>query len=431
MKTFEFPVGYHRLHRTKIIDFQLNRWISLGYTRLEDMRDAAAKIDDLPDWKDEMVRQAEKALAEGRLMNATFSYRAAEFFTHPSDPDKLKLYETFLDLFYNQLFADEPIERHQVPYAGTVLPALRLPSAGELERGTLVMHGGFDSFIEEFYSMATFFAAHGYEVIMFDGPGQGGALKHSHLPMDLAWEKPTAAVLDSFDCDDVTLLGLSMGGWLCFRAAAFEPRIERVIASSIAFDYMQIPPKPVADFARWLMNYPKLMNTMSGWKMQMMPQEKWGIDNLMYMTHADTPFDASKKLIEFNEANQHPDRVTQDVLILTGEADHFIPAKMHPLQVAALRNARSMTERIFTEAEQAHNHCQVGNVGLALDVMVTWMDEKVPAPAAPVPLPGAELYPPPLKNNHRARPHLARWSLQTHNSRRVQVGFGQASASYR
>jgi hypothetical protein len=28
-----------------------------------------------------------------------------------------------------------------------------------------------------------------------------------------------------------------MGGYLCFRAAAFEPRIARVIASSVAFDY--------------------------------------------------------------------------------------------------------------------------------------------------------------------------------------------------
>ncbi|NDJ33668.1 MAG: alpha/beta hydrolase, partial [Chloroflexi bacterium] len=201
------------------------------------------------------------------------------------------------------------------------------------------------------------------------------------LPMDLAWEKPTAAVLDYFDREAVTLLGISMGGWLVFRAAAFEPRIARVIASSIAFDYMQIPPKPVADFARWLMNYPKLMNTLSEFKMRMRPQEKWGIDNLMYMTGTDTPLDASRILIEFNEANQHPDRVTQDVLILSGEADHFIPVKMHALQVAALTNARSVTERIFTEAEQGHNHCQVGNFGLALEVMAAWIEAHTAVPA--------------------------------------------------
>jgi len=89
MHTFEFPVGYHTLHKTKIIDYQLNRWYSLGYCRLEDMREAGANIDGLADWKDEQVRLAEKALAEGRLLNGTFHIRAAEFFTHHTDPDKL------------------------------------------------------------------------------------------------------------------------------------------------------------------------------------------------------------------------------------------------------------------------------------------------------------------------------------------------------
>ena len=376
MQTFQFPVGYYKLHSTKIVDYQLNRWYSMGYANLDDMREAASNIKTLDDWKDEFIRQAEKALAEDRLMNGTFYYRAAEFFTRPSDPDKMTLYNKFQDLFYNQLFADEPIERHQVPYQGVYLPALRIPAQTTPQLGTVVIFGGFDSFIEEFYSMATYFAHLGYEVIAYEGPGQGDALKYSNLPMDRDWEKPTSAVLDYFDCDDVTLFGISMGGWLCFRAAAFEPRIKRVIALSIAFDYMQIPPKFVADFARWLMTHRKLMNAMSEWKMKMMPQEKWGIDNLMYITKTDNPLDASQVIIEFNEANQRADLVKQDVLILTGEEDHFIPVKMHHLQVAALKNAQSVAEHIFTHAEQAQNHCQVGNLGLALETMTTWIREK-------------------------------------------------------
>ncbi len=379
MHTFDFPVGYHKLHRTKIIDYQLNRWHSLGYIPLDDMREAAQNIGGLEDWKREFVRQAENAHAEGRLMAATFHYRAAEFFTHPNDPDKLALYKRFLDMFYNDVFADEPIEVHTVPYVnGRTLPALRVPAQTETPRGTVVIHGGFDSFIEEFYAPATRFAAQGYEVILFDGPGQGGALKFHHLPMDVAWERPVGAVLDYFDRDDVTLLGISMGGWLCFRAAAFEPRIKRVIAHSIAFDYMQIPPKFVADFARWLFGRPQLFDTMTGWKMKMRPQEKWGIENLMYMTQTDTALDASQEILKFNEANQQPARVMQDVLILTGAEDHFIPLKMHPLQVAALKNVNSLTERIFTRETQAQNHCQVGNFGLALDTMLDWLKERQP-----------------------------------------------------
>jgi pimeloyl-ACP methyl ester carboxylesterase len=379
MRTFTFPVGYHELHKTKIIDYQLNRWHSLGYARLEDMRDAAAHIRTLDDWKAEMVRQAEKALMEGRLLNGTFYYRAAEFFTRPSDPDKTRLYSRFNDLFYNRLFKDEPFEKHQVPYQDGYLPALRVPAQNG--RGTIVIHGGFDSFIEEFYSMATYFAANGYEVVLFEGPGQGGALHTYGLPMRYTWEKPAKAILDYFNLEDVTWLGISMGGWLCFRAAAYEPRISRVIASSIAYDYMLIPPKFVADFARWLMKHRELMNTLSEWKMKKRPQERWGIDNLMHITKTSTPLDASQVLLEFNAANQKAELVKQDVLILTGAEDHFIPMKMHHLQVAALTHARSVTERIFTRAEHGHNHCQVGNFGLALDVMAKWISEKEKTPA--------------------------------------------------
>lgn len=374
MMTFSFPVGYHKLHKTKIIDYQLNRWYSLGYARLEDMQEAAARIHTLADWKAEMVRQAENALAEGRLMNGTFYYRAAEFFTAPTDPDKQRLYETFTRLFYDEFCVDEPLERHLVPYGDVYLPALRVPaSGGDASRGTMVVHGGFDSFIEEFYALARFFADRGHEVILFDGPGQGGALKTYGLPMHHAWEQPASAVLDYFERDAVTWLGISMGGWLCFRAAAHEPRIQRVIASSIAYDYMKFPPKPVEGFARWLFRHPGLMNTLSEWKMKRMPQERWGIENLMYITQSDSVLDAARALTEFNAENLQSWLVTQDVLILTGAEDHFVPRKMHKMQMDALTSARSVTGRIFTAAEDAENHCQVGNFGLALEVMEHWM----------------------------------------------------------
>lgn len=369
-----FPVGYHNLHKTKIIDYQLNRWHSMGFVRLAYMQEASRNIKTLDDWKDEMVRLAKKALAAGHLMDGTFLYRAAEFFTHPDDPDKIKLYDKFLEMFYNQLFPHDPFERHEVPYAdGGYLPALVISPQNAPHRGTMVIHGGFDSFIEEFYGFGRYFANLGYEVVMFEGPGQGGALKKYGLPLHYAWEKPAKAVLDFFELEDVTWLGISMGGWMCFRAAAYEPRIKRVIASSIAYDYMEIPPKFIADFARWLMKRPKLMNRMSDWKMRLMPQENWGVLNLMHIAKKDNPYEASLVMLEFNKDNLKAEQVTQHVLILTGEEDHFIPMKLHHLQVAALKNANSITERIFTRTEQGQNHCQVGNLGLALDTMRDWL----------------------------------------------------------
>jgi len=44
--------------------------------------------------------------------------------------------------------------------------------------------------------------------------------------------------------------------------------------------------------------------------------------------------------------------------------------------IIQLTNAKSIIARVFTEDECAENHCQIGNIGLALDAMVNWIEEK-------------------------------------------------------
>ena len=61
MTEFSFPVGYHQFHTVKIINFQLNRWHSLGYARFEDLLQAAQRIKTLDDWKGVMVSLAKEA----------------------------------------------------------------------------------------------------------------------------------------------------------------------------------------------------------------------------------------------------------------------------------------------------------------------------------------------------------------------------------
>ena len=391
-RCFTFPVGYHEFHKDQIYNFQLNRWHSLGYARFEDMKAAGERIHDFQGWKQEMLTLAEAAAGEGRLVNAAFHYRAAEFYTFQDDSDKVAFYDRFSELFYRAFEADG-IERHEVPYGDKFLPAIRVRPDGRGQnaaarspagtgaepgtaRGTIVIHGGFDSFIEEFYSWMRFFSERGYEVIAFEGPGQGAARKRYGLPLDYRWERPVGAVLDHFKVDDVTLLGISMGGWLCFRAAAFEPRIKRVIASGIAYDYMQF----INIVLQWIMFFFfRHLRGFSDWmtlrKMKSDEMHAWSIGNLMYITCKDTPMDAFDVVADLNARNLHSERVTQDVLILTGREDHFIPFKMHDMQVKALTNAASVTGRIFTREEQAHNHCQIGNVGLALEEMAQWLEK--------------------------------------------------------
>lgn len=373
---FTFPVGYHQFHRSQVFNFQLNRWHSFGYARFEDMQEAGQRINSFADWQAEMVRQAERAAAEGRMVNAAFYYRAAEFYTFEQDPEKQRLYDRFAELF-GEAFRDEGIERTGVAYEGGVLPVMRVrPVHGE-PRGTVILHGGFDSFIEEFYSWMWYLSELGYEVIGFEGPGQGAARRKYGLPLDYRWEKPVNAILNHFGLQHVTLLGISMGGYFCFRAAALETRIERVIASSVAYDYMQfLPPAAQALSHLFFRHMRGFSNWAAGMKMRRDPGHRWSVGNLMYITKAGTPMEGMDTVMQMNAKNLLSRFVEQDVLILTGAEDHFIPLKMHDMQVKALVNARSVTARVFTRKEQAQNHCQVGNTGLALKVMADWLREK-------------------------------------------------------
>jgi pimeloyl-ACP methyl ester carboxylesterase len=371
-----FPVGYERFHRRQLYNFQLNRPYSFGYARLEDLREAGEKVRTFSDWKNEMVKQAEKAVLEGRLMNAAFYYRGAEFYVKSTDPEKIILYEKFVDLF-DRAFANEGIERHPVPYEGAFLSAMRIPCDSP-KKGVIVIHGGFDSLIEEFYSTMKYFSSCGYEVIGFDGPGQGATLRKYGLPIAIEWERPTKAVLDYFQQENVTLIGISMGGWLCLRAAAFESRIRRVIADGHGIDYMKSMPKVMRDIHLWcLSRWPKFMDRMAEMKFEKREGlASWVVDHLKFITRKSKPMEALDLYVQLNDKNIHSELVKQDVLILSSRDDHFVPFKMHDMQIRALGNARSVTGRVFTREENAGNHCQTGNWGLALKTMAEWIENQ-------------------------------------------------------
>jgi len=370
-----FPVGYHKLHKKQLFNFTLNRWYSVGFARLEDMLEAGKNIKKYEDWKPEMVRIAKKALDENRLVNAAIYYRSAEFLTFPQDPDKELLYDKFSELFYTA-FEGDKIQRFLIPYEDSYLPAIKVTSTKE-KKGTILLHGGMDSFIEEWYLMMKYLASDGYEVIGFEGPGQGAALIKAGLALDIKWEKPTSVILDYFNLDNVTLLGLSVGGWLCLRAAAFEPRIKRVVASGHAIHYMEIPPAPIAWMFEFFMKFENLFNKSSYWKMEKNARMKWEITQSMHITKSKTPFEAAQKLaIALSRENMHAEKIEQDVLFFSGKNDYFIPIRLHKRQLEALVNAKSVTDRIFTKEDYAQNHCQIGNIGLALETMVNWIKEK-------------------------------------------------------
>ncbi|MFZ6028495.1 MAG: alpha/beta fold hydrolase [Chloroflexota bacterium] len=372
------PVGFHQFSKNNFFNYQLNRWYALGYTRLADIQEAGRRIVTVQDYKREFIGLAQVATRENRLQNAAFYYRAAEFLTRPQDADKVPLYQKFQDTFYEG-FREENIQRNSIQYSDGFLSAMRLsPAGGQPKKGTVVIHGGFDSFIEEFFCFWKYFSEIGYEVIAFDGPGQGATHRIHGLAHDHDWEKPVGAVLDHFGLDDVTLLGISFGGYWCVRAAAFEKRIKRLIVNPPLYDLLAEHPAIVKSMVWSMMRAERFMNWSIRFRMQRFPIIEHVVNQCLYINNKldSEPIAAAHWLLAMNEAHLHSELVDQDVLLLAGEKDRFQSVKLYHKQKEALKNARSITGRVFTKAEHAENHCQMGNLGLALNVMGQWLDEK-------------------------------------------------------
>jgi len=78
--------------------------------------------------------------------------------------------------------------------------------------------------------------------------------------------------------------------------------------------------------------------------------------------------------LALNAENMHAENITQDVLLLSGSNDHFIPIKMHQKQIDALVHARSVTDRIFTKHDQAQIIVRSGIFNFCL--MLFWIGYK-------------------------------------------------------
>ena len=109
--------------------------------------------------------------------------------------------------------------------------------------------------------------------------------------------------------------------------------------------------------------------------MRISSQARQVVRQWMYITGASTPAEWNEVLPNYAIADV-ADRIRQDVLLLAGEKDQVVPLKEYQANLAGYPNARSVTGRVFTMEEHAQNHCQVGNIQLALDVILEWIQEK-------------------------------------------------------
>ncbi|SHJ83124.1 Lysophospholipase, alpha-beta hydrolase superfamily [Clostridium cavendishii DSM 21758] len=377
----KFRVGSYKLNDNLNLNFQLNRTIMWDGGRIEDIKYIAKDIHTSNDWKRKMIEIGDEAIEDGRIENAIAYYRMSEFFMYDGDPDKKKYYLLATKMFYEyyaDYFESGKVKQYKVPYEDVKLPVM-FAKANKEKKGTVLLHGGNDSYIEEFFFSMLYFAEQGYDTYLFEGPGQGGVIRVQRKHFTHEWEKPVKAVLDYLKLDEVTIIGASLGGMLAPRAAAFDDRIKKVIAWSVFTNFKDVligmRPKKIQRITNFCMKYnlASIINTIIGAKIKKGDElVKWGFLHGMYAYEAKTPYEYLKKMDQYQIYNI-ADKIKQDVLIIGATKDHLIDYRTVGAEINTLTNAKSITVRIFTEYESGEAHCNLGNLKLCHDTMINWI----------------------------------------------------------
>jgi Alpha/beta hydrolase family len=200
---------------------------------------AAVRGTDLASWHAAWTSTAGTVLAlaqaeqeAGRLESARLAFfRASSYFrtagvmllAAPLDPRLADSYARQASAFRSgAALLTPPPEILQIPYEGTTLPGYFFRAGPDpAPRATVILTGGYDGTAEELY-FANGAAAlqRGYNVLAFDGPGQGAMLIDRGVPLRPDWENVITPVVDYLlarpetDPTRIVLTGLSLGGYL-------------------------------------------------------------------------------------------------------------------------------------------------------------------------------------------------------------------------
>jgi pimeloyl-ACP methyl ester carboxylesterase len=357
---------------------------------------------DYDSWHDEWLAtadwvsaEAEKMLAEGHrisardaLMRANNYYRAAEFFLHgnPDDPRIAHAYNRGRECFRAvAALCDPPIEPVEIPYEGTVLHGYFYRASGSDTgpRPTMIMHSGFDGTCEELHWFgAAAGQERGYHVLTFDGPGQPAARHLDGLVFRPDWENVVTPVLDwllarpGVDPARVALLGLSMGGLLAPRAAAFEHRLAACVAMDGVYDLgltvtENMPgTRAEAEAVLRARSAPEV-DAMIEQLMTVNPNIRWAATHGQYVMGVDSPRAFFASYLDYTLADGIAEQITCPTLVCDAQEDIFFDGQPK-LLFEHLTCQKTLLH--FTTAEGAGAHCQAGAQRLAFGRIYDWLD---------------------------------------------------------
>ena len=320
---------------------------------------------------DRLCELAAEDEQRGRLLSAGEKLRRASSYLITAErlqahdaPGRLDLYRRELELFLKgSCLMGEPVERVEIPYEGRHLSALYRPADG-LRPGErapiLVQLNGLDSTKEMkvLVGLPAWLAKRGVSSLVVDQPGTGEALRLQGLTARHDAEHWASRVVDwletraDVDARRIGCEGVSLGGYYCPRAVAFEPRFAAGVCWGANHDWRDVQKRrleregdfPVPHYwahVCWV----------------------WGAKDI----------DDFMRIAEDVHLDGVVEKIRVPFLVTHGERDSQIPLKWAHRTYEQLVNSPQRELKVFTDREGGVQHASFDNSINAGHYIADWM----------------------------------------------------------
>ena len=330
-----------------------------------------------------------QSAAEAFLRASSYYSVAQTYSLGTSDPSQWHAaWETSRDAFDAFITRiDNPVEMVEIPYEDTTLPGYVVlqDDSGE-PRPWLIANNGSDGQMSNMWVMAAAPALRrGYNVLLFDGPGQGAALFRQQLYFRYDWEAVITPVVDflferpDVDQSRVGILGVSQAGYWVPRALAFEHRIAAAVIDPGVYDVMtswttDLP----ADALDGLLHttgeeQAAIRKDIDASVAQVMenPYAKYTLEWRMY-PFGKSSFSDTLLLLQDYNLEGVIEQVTTPLLISAPDGESFWPGQSQEVYDHATGDKVLVP---FLTADGADLHCEPKANALRGQVFFDWMDE--------------------------------------------------------
>src|SRR5215217_9019917 len=340
-------------------------------------------------YADESVHAGHTISASDAYLRASSYYRAAYvvLFGSPVDPRLVEAFDKETDAFQKAAaLMTLPVEPVEIPFEGTTLPGYFCRVDGsDRSRSTLICTNGYDSTIYEMYLDFGSALRRGYNLLLFDGPGQGRPLIEQGLVMRPDWENVVRPVVDyaltrsEVDPKRIALMGWSFGGYLAPRAASGEHRLAACLADPCLWDLLEAAKARFSalpkDVLERLPNVdPEVLEPFVE-HIQETPTLRWAIVQRGFWVQGAGSLSEYLKLAEDYSLKEVVSQIRCPTLLTWAESD---PLSWNAeLIYDRLRSQKELVR--FYDAEGAGDHCEAKTRPLFHQRAFDWLDETLAA----------------------------------------------------